>query len=457
MTHGVTSRPAGRAHGRLGLPIVLTVSLAATALAQSESPSSELSLADCLQLAFSQSSEYREAVANAELSRGGAVSAWSNVLPNVSASASKTQRSSGGERVTVSGVEQSATFTQWGMSGSVRQNLVDLESYYRFRSSRRDWTAARHGLEARRQDIALDVAGRFFDVVTAMRTADLRRESLGLSEDQLRRTQALYDLGAVAKADVLESRVSVSRDKRDLISAENGLVISKGLLNLAIGRAADSPLEIDYQPSNVPETLPSVDEALATARDARPDLLETRAALEAASLEKKSAWWANMPSLTGSLSYDKDLPTFEDTFDFGELKGEGSRWGYTLFLSVPIFDGLVTKGQKIRAAGSQVAAAEALERTERTVLFEVRQALLDIEAARASLEVSVEEIASAEENLRLREAMYDQGAATILELIQARVDLTTARADQIANETAFDLAWYSFRKAIGDPLMGGSE
>jgi outer membrane protein TolC len=49
--------------------------------------------------------------------------------------------------------------------------------------------------------------------------------------------------------------------------------------------------------------------------------------------------------------------------------------------------------------------------------------------------------------------MYDQGAATILELISARVDLTTARAAAISNETALQLAWYNYLRATGIRLF----
>jgi outer membrane protein TolC len=423
------------------------------AWSQSAQAPLKLTLERCLELALQQSHTYRGAVAQIEQARGSYVGSYANILPNISANAGKSQSTLGsGTAGVIDGVPQVA-FTQYGMSGSISQSLLDLQRWYAFRQSRRSWAAARMGLAATEQEIAIDIAGRYFLVVTSERTLVLRRETLQLSEDQLRRTQALFDLGAVTKADVLESRVAVSRAKRDLIDAENAQVVARGRLNLGIGLAQETPIEVEHAAFEIPGDLPTPDQALADARRSRPDLEQLVLELEAAKLGKRSAWWGVMPSLGGSLSYSKGTDRFQDTFDFNDLKGDGSRWSYEIGLSIPIFDGLVTKGQKIRAAGSVRAAEEALAQKELEVGLEVREALLDIERAKVSLDVSKEEIASAEENLRLREAMYDQGAATILELISARVDRTTARAAAISNETSLQLAWYNYLRAMGVRLF----
>jgi len=414
-----------------------------------------LTLERCLELAAQQNLVYRQAVAQAEIARGSYVGSFANILPSASARAGKGQSTLGsGQAGVIGGVPQVA-FTQFEMGGSISQSLIDLERIYAFRQSRRSWRAAQAGLEATAQDIALDVAGRYFLVVTSERNVGLRRETLQLSEDQLRRTQALFDLGAVTKADVLESRVAASRAKRDLIDAENQQVVARGRLNLSIGLPQETAIAVEHETFELPGELPAPDAALADARANRPDLRQLELEREAARLGRRSAWWAVWPSLGGSLSYSKGTDRWQDTFDFHDLKGDGSRWSYEIGLTIPIFDGLLTKGRKIRAAGEQRLAEESLAQKELEVGLEVRESLLDLERAKATLEVSLEEVASAEENLRLREAMYDQGAATILELISARVDLTTARAAEITNETALQLAWYDYLRATGTRLFKG--
>jgi outer membrane protein len=336
------------------------------------------------------------------------------------------------------------------VGASVSQELFVPEAYYSFRSSGASWDAARAGIGATAQDIAIDVVSRYLDVVTNERNDELRRETLQLSEDQLRRTEALYELGAVPKADVLESKVAASRSRRDLIDATNQLVISRGRLNLALGRAIDVDTELAYEPVTPPELPGAPDAAVEMAMDRRPDVRQAQHDLQAAKLGKRATWWSTMPSLRGSLSWGRSTDNLDDTFD-GDVK-RFSSWGFALSLDVPIFDGLVTKGQKMRASGELIRSQEAAEKKALDVKLEVNEAILNLQAARASLEVSRDEIASAEENLRLREAMYDHGAATVLELIQARVDLTNARFDQITADTALQLAYFNYLKAMGTDL-----
>lgn len=413
-----------------------------------------LTLAECLDLALDQNYGYRSAVANAEQSRGNAVGSWGNVLPRVSGTLSKDQTTSNDVPVIVDGTllgTSAQTSTYFSANASVSANLLDLESYYGFRQSQTSWESAMRGLTAEGQTIAMEVATSFFDVVTKQRTVELRDKSFTLSREQLRRTQTLFDLGAAPKADVLDSKVSSSQSERDLIRAQNDYTIAVGRLNLALGRPTDATLEVAYEPVAVPMDLPDVSMATETARERRPDMRQAQLSLRAAELGKRSAWFGLFPSLTGSLSWRRTAEDRVKSWDFDSPKDEAS-WGYRLSVEVPIFDGLVTKGQRIRAAGTYQSSLAALEQKESEVRLEVREALLNIGAARKSLEVSREEIEAATEQLRLREAMYDQGAATILELNQARVDLTDAEVSAVTTETDLQLAWYEYLRATGTLL-----
>jgi len=416
-------------------------------------------LEDCLNLALDQNYGYRTAVANAEQSRGNAVGSWANVLPRVSGSLSKDQTTSNDVPVIVDGAflgTSAETSTFFSANASVSANLLDLESYYGFRQSQASWESAMRGLTAQGQTIAMEVATSFFDVVTKQRTVELREKNFTLSREQLRRTETLFDLGAAPKADVLDSKVSASQSERDLIRARNDFTIAVGRLNLSLGRPTDAALEVAYDPVEVPLDLPDVTMATAEARERRPDMRAVELSLRAAELGKRSAWFGLFPSLTGSLSWRRTAEDQNKAWDFDSPKDEAS-WGYRLAVEVPIFDGLITKGQRIRAAGSYQSSLAALEEKESEVRLEVREALLNIEAARKSLEVSGEEIEAASEQLRLREAMYDQGAATILELNQARDDLTDAEVSAVTTETDLQLAWYEYLRATGILLHQAAE
>jgi outer membrane protein TolC len=437
--------------------------IASAPVASAQDTAGRLSLGDCIELALERNDQLAQAEANARIVRGGYIGAWSNLLPNVSAGASKSQATSQRSLVEVDGqffpapITTRTTTTTYGIGANVRQSILDLERYYAWRERRESWGSAQAGFLAMQQDITLDVITRFYAVVTNERLAALRREALALSQDRLRKTEALFELGAVPKADVLNSRVVVSRSERDLVDAENALVISLGRLNLVIGNEIGDSIEIAYEPAEVPDPLPLAEDVQEFARRQRPDVRQAARDLEAAKMAKRSAFWSGMPSVTGSLFYSKNFPESKVTYDFESLHDIQNEavWGYELALTVPIFDGLVTKGRRISADAGRLAAQEALDEKERLVDLEVREAVLNMKTARAGLELANEEIVSAEENLRLREAMYDHGAATILELIEAQVDLTNARYNSIISETQLQYAWKQYLRATGTNLVTG--
>jgi outer membrane protein TolC len=433
-----------------------------TPVASAQDTAGRLSLGDCIELALERNDQLAQAEANARIVRGGYIGAWANLLPNVSAEASKSQSASRQSLVLLAGQwfpgpATGTTVTTYGIAARVDQSILNLERYYAWREQRESWGSAQAGFLATQQDVTLDVIARFYAVVTNERLAALQREALALSQDRLRKTEALFELGAVPKADVLNSRVDVSRSQRDLVDAENALVISKGRLNLVIGNEIADAIEVAYEPAEVPDPLPLAEDVQELARRQRPDVRQAARDVEVGRMAKRSAFWSGMPSISGSVFYNKGFPEAKVAYDFEsmhDIKNESS-WGYWLGLSVPIFDGLVTKGKRVRADAGLHAAQEALDEKERLVDLEVREAVLNMKTARAGLELADEEIVSAEENLRLREAMYDHGAATILELIEAQVDLTNARYNSIISETQLQYAWKQFLRATGTNLATG--
>jgi outer membrane protein TolC len=88
----------------------------------------------------------------------------------------------------------------------------------------------------------------------------------------------------------------------------------------------------------------------------------------------------------------------------------------------------------------------------------VRQAYLDLEISRESIAVAEEAVRSSQEDLRLAEERYKIGEGTILEVIDAQVNLTRSRTDQVAAIYDRRLAVSALRNAIGImPLPDGTE
>ncbi len=67
------------------------------------------------------------------------------------------------------------------------------------------------------------------------------------SQDQLDKTQKMFELGAVAKVDVYRSRVNFGNDKINMLLQKNAISLAKNNLNLAMGRQPETEIAINVE------------------------------------------------------------------------------------------------------------------------------------------------------------------------------------------------------------------
>jgi outer membrane protein TolC len=133
-----------------------------------------------------------------------------------------------------------------------------------------------------------------------------------------------------------------------------------------------------------------------------------------------------------------------------ELPAERA-WSIGAQLNVPVFNGRLTR-QRTAEAEAMVAAAEfALGDRRRQIRLQVEQAeqaMLDAAEQLAATEKAREAFA---ENLRLATGRYEAGAADIIEMIDAQVQMTTAETNLV--RVRFDQA--TALAALYRPPWGG--
>jgi outer membrane protein len=119
-------------------------------------------------------------------------------------------------------------------------------------------------------------------------------------------------------------------------------------------------------------------------------------------------------------------------------------------LNFTLFDGFFTKSNIRSAEASLLTARRSLETTELDVLFEVRRAYLDLEIARESITVAGDAVRSSQEDLRFAQERYNIGEGTILDVIDAQVNLTRSKTNLVTAQYDARLAVSALRNAVGD-------
>jgi outer membrane protein len=124
-------------------------------------------------------------------------------------------------------------------------------------------------------------------------------------------------------------------------------------------------------------------------------------------------------------------------------------FGVGATLQWQLFGGGITRATVRAAAAAEAQARAQLAQEKLQVRLELTQALLNVQAARISVNTAKEVEDNARERLRLAEGRYQAGAGSIIELQDAQVAATTASGQVVQAEFTLSLARASLRRALG--------
>jgi outer membrane protein TolC len=335
----------------------------------------------------------------------------------------------------------------YGSSLALSQSFVDFSGWAGIRAAKANLQAASENTSATRATVALQAYTQFYTVLKAIKLTTVAAQSVQLAKDQLKRTQALFELGSVAKGDVLKQQVQVSQSRLDEISARTAIEVERERLVSFLGLDPATKLDID---TTLTESTVQFDSA-AVWKDAfanRPELVAARAQVAAAGADLGAAQGRRYPTLTGQAAYrySQNLRFAQTTTEFSN----NSNRSLGLNLNFPIFDGRFTKGQINEAKARQLQAEYNLRTQELLIAVDVNTALQAAYQAQERMSVTRDGLASAEEDLKLSQEKYNVGSATVLDLIDAQVALTRARSDYISALADAQVAQMQLRKARGE-------
>ncbi|MGZ8463631.1 MAG: efflux transporter outer membrane subunit [Candidatus Deferrimicrobiaceae bacterium] len=282
-------------------------------------------------------------------------------------------------------------------------------------------------------------------VTAALQEASLRgqlqatREILAAEEEQLGMIEKRFELGGIARTDVLAQRASLAQTRATLPPLEKSLAQTRHLLAVLAGRfpgdTADLP-EFDLEDFLLPEELPlSLPSSLARQR---PDIRSAEELLHAASAAVGVATANLYPQVTLSGQYGTTA------MRIGDLFGPGSAvWGFGAGVLQPIFHGgALEAARRAEVAGYDQAAAQYRE-TVLQAFREVADVLRALEYDAMTLKAQSEAEAAARDTLDIATKQVRYGATSYLSLLNAlrqyhlaRILLVQAQALRFADTAA---------------------
>lgn len=409
---------------------------------------------DAVRLALQKNAQVIGAEASVLEARSGLYGSMTGLLPSVRGSLSrsnsittKNQTSGvdflGGQPFPYSNtIDQESHGTTPSVSGS--WPLLNLSNWSGYSSARNAMRAAQHGRQATRNDVALTVRQQFYEVVKAVRLDEVAAGALRLARDDERRVRALFEVGSVSKSDLLKAQVATAQSELDSLNAHQTTVAQRvalaELLGIRESEMADVDTVLTIQARSYDES-----SLLAEAKKNRPDVLAAEREASAAHASLNSARFAHLPyvTATGVMQFNtksRGVTTVEGTV-LPSLRSETDRFtGATLALNWDVFDGMATAARVSSARARVLRAEESKSALTRNLQSDVEQALLAYREALERDRVARRALDSATENLKLTQEKYNVGSATILELIDAQVQLQRAQSDGVSALAAIRVA-----------------
>lgn len=347
-------------------------------------------------------------------------------------------------------IDESSRSANLGVSSGVTlfngfANTASLrEAHFNKRAGNLDLARAR-------ETVVFTVASNFLALIQQQEQLRVRRESLAAEAALAQQIQSYVNAGTRTVADLYQQQANVASAQLSLVDAERSAELARVDLmdTLHLDPRGDYEFQrpADTQLSSGKE-LPALDEMLARSLAQRSDLDAEEARVAAAEQSIRVARGAYWPDLSLSAGYSSGY-TSVAPFSFGEQLDQRRGGSVGVNLSVPLFDRRNAANATRRAELRTQSERLTLESLKQDVSLQVRRVELDYRSAREQMSAAQAQQRAADLALQTVQQRYRAGAATLVEVSQAR-------ASQVQAASALVSARYNllFQRTLADYYLG---
>ncbi len=282
----------------------------------------------------------------------------------------------------------------------------------------------RVSVDAYRKELVKEVKTAYFNFQKASEAKALYEEVLSLVQENLRTTESLFRNHQVTKDAVYSAEREVKSVEQQLALADKDQVMAQAFFNFLLNRDYESAIEMMELPAAFP--LPTLESAQQEAWQQRDELTQFNHYLAMSDNQIDLYKGNNLPTLNlvGDYGFQGTDYSFGSEDDF--LMG-------SVVLSWSIFNrSTKAKVQQARIDKMQIQAQKS--EVHQQIGLQVIDTWYQAKTALQQIELSDKEIKSANGAYQLVEKKYRQGQANLIELTDARTQLTNAQRRKIIAE-----------------------
>lgn len=453
-----------------------------------QAQSKKWTLEECVTYAIQNNISIKQSELDSKMALIDKKSAVGRFLPSLNASASHSWNIGLNQDITTGLLQNKTTqFTSAGANVGI-DIYSGLQNQNTLRKANLSIVAAKYQLVKMKEDIALNVANAFLQVLFNKENLKVQKEQLRINEKQYVRSEELVKVGSIPRGDLLDVKATLALNNQNVITAENSLLISKlslsHLLQLKDFENFDVVDDTDVKDANniMAQTPSAIYEK---AFEGRTELKIARTNLEIAEKNVAIAKGAFQPTLQGFYSFNSRVaysdrvtgvipnasnptsivgfvegtnqnvlsPNFTRVlgnpapfFDqFNTNKGQS----FGMQLSVPVFNGFSARNNVERSKVSLERSKIAVEQQNLDLQRNVYTAFADAKGALNAYESSVAALEARQGAYNYATEKYSVGLMNSFDFNQSQTLLTNAQSEVL--RTKYD---YIFKIKILEFYFG---
>lgn len=314
---------------------------------------------------------------------------------------------------------------EWPALRAARQQVADL-----------GFATANVGLLETRLNLASQVKVAFYDLLLAQQGADLARQNRDTVEGVARIVRARVKSGEAPQFESIKAEVEVLKARQQLARADNMVRISRVVVDTLTGGALGATYMVHGEFRMVPREL-QIDGLMARMMERHPTILRLLRSVEQSEWKIEFERQARVPTVTVNGGYWREMG--REAFQGG--------------LSVPMPLWYRRQGEIAASLGAKRREEAELLRTRNELGRAVYQHYQDVRTTAELIDVFDKGLLhQAQEALRLAQFSFQQGASSLLEVLDAQRVQRQILLDYAEARHALSVSLTRLEQAVGGTL-----
>ena len=331
-------------------------------------------------------------------------------------------------------------FGSMDVRGTLKWSLINISSLQNYLASKHNFASSQLSVKDARDMVVLTVGNAYLLCIADQALIDSTQAQVDTSKVSLDQAVSNHQAGTAPLLDELRARVDYQTQQQSLITVKNQYEKDKIALARAIGLPLQQKFQLtDQSPYTALDHL-DADAAVKEAIANRNDLKAMQEQVVAAQHARSAATAERYPTV----SFDGDYGDIG--VNFANSHGTGNATGT---LDVPLFEEAKLRGDAKQAQSQLDQKRAQLSDLQGQISADVRDSILDIQAAAKQVEVARSNSELAKEALSEAQERYKAGVSDNLAVSQALDSVAQADNQYVSSLYRHNIAKLSLARALG--------